>query len=369
MPSRDTRHVVIKAPPDGGTTAPPPRRRAAVVDPPSDELRTQRPAPTGWWERQRQRPIRLAVVGLALVAVLSVLLGLVFGVSQFNRVERVELGDVLASGNGTNYLIVGSDTREGIDPNDPDAGAILGPEAPVGSERSDTILILRVDGDGARMLSVPRDLLVTIAETGAQTRINAAFNGGPRRLVATLTAELGLPVHHYLEIDFVSFRDLVDALGGIEIEFPHPASDPKSGLDVREAGTVRLSGAQALAFVRSRTYTETIDGRQVVDPTGDVGRVQRQQQFLAAVVAEIGGIRNPFRLASVTSAVVDGLRIDERLGFTDALSLLARFRGLDPAPNSLPTTNRTLGNGAQVLVLVQPDADAVLASFGSDGAR
>jgi LCP family protein required for cell wall assembly len=218
------------------------------------------------------------------------------------------------------------------------------------------------------MLSVPRDLLVTIAETGQTSRINAAFNGGPRRLIATLTSQLQLPIHHYLEIDFVAFRDLVDALGGIVIDFPHPASDHMSGLNVPEAGPQRLDGTQALAYVRSRYYTETIEGRQVTEPTGDIGRVARQQQFLSAVVTEIGTVRNPVRLAAMTQSMVDGMRVDDQLSYFEAIRLVFRFRTMQLEPTALPTTNRTLGSGAQVLDLVQPGADEVLARFGSAGA-
>ena len=309
----------------------------------------------------------MLVAGILLVV--AGMAGLGFAYSHFASVERIEVGDLLATGAGTNYLIVGSDSRDGISPDDPNAGAILGPEAAPGSQRSDTLLVLRVDGDGARMLSIPRDLLVTIAETGQRTRINAAFNGGPRRLLATVQTELGIPIHHYVEIDFVAFRDIVDAVGGITIDFPHPASDPKSGLSVPTAGPVRLDGTQALAYVRSRTYTEQIDGRAVVDPTGDLGRVVRQQAFLAAVVSAIGDERNPIRLAQMGDGMAAGMRIDDRMSFLGALRLGLRFRGLQPEPNTLPTSNLRLSSGAAVLELVQPGANEVLQRFGSPGAR
>lgn len=407
----DTRRLVVPAPPDGGRATPPPRRAPEVVlptaPPPTDATAVARPvaaadaaasprvvvpapgAPasppsdasadratpgpaTARTRRKRWPPSRRTVLrGLAAAVLVVVLLGLgglVWGYQQFESIEEVALADVLASSDGTNYLIVGSDTREGISPDDPNASAILGPDAPTGSERSDTILVLRVDDEGSRMLSVPRDLLVTIAETGSVSRINAAFNGGPRRLIMTLRDQLQLPIHHYLEIDFVAFRDLVDALGGIVIDFPYPATDHMSGLNVQETGPVRLDGTQALAYVRSRYYTETIEGRQVTEPTGDLGRVVRQQKFLSAVVTEVGSIRNPFRLAAVTGSMVDGMRIDDRLGYVDAIRLMLRFRGMDLEPTSLPTSNRTLSSGAQVLDLVQPGADEVLARFGSAGA-
>src|SRR3546814_4121962 len=204
---------------------------------------------------------------------------------------------------------------------------------PPRSTRTDTLFpyttLFRSDGQGSRMLSIPRDLLVTISETGQTTRINAAFNGGPRRLVATLRDQLQLPIHHYLEVDFVAFRDLVDALGGIPINFPHPATDHMSGLNVAETGDVRLDGTQALAYVRSRYYTETIDGRQVTEPTGDIGRVVRQQQFLSAVVREVGGTRNPLRMMSMASSMVDGMRVDDQLSYLDAIRLVLRFRSME----------------------------------------
>lgn len=408
----DARRFVVAAPPPGGRSAPPPRRVPEVVLPtaapddpvggrtmvaPAQPARVVIPAPGAApksaaapttkpparvtppartpdpgrdrrWPPSR-RTVKRTLVGVVLVLALFAAGGLLYGYQQFRSIERVELANVLATGNGTNYLIVGSDTRSGIAPDDPNASAILGPGAEGGEpERSDTIMILRVDGEGSRMLSVPRDLLVTIAETGQTSRINTAFNGGPRRLVATLSSQLQLPIHHYLEIDFVAFRDLVDALGGITIPFPHPASDHMSGLNVPEAGDVRLDGTQALAYVRSRYYTETIDGRQVTEPTGDIGRTVRQQQFLSAVVAEMGGERNPFRLAKMSSSMADGMRIDDRMGYLDAVRLALRLRSMELAPTSLPTSNRTLGSGAQVLDLVQPGADEVLAQFGSPGA-
>ena len=90
------------------------------------------------------------------------------------------------------------------------------------------------------MMSIPRDLYVPIAETGGSQKINAAYNGGPRRLVLTVQQSLGIPIHHYLEVDFVSFAKLVDSLGGITIDFPHPAFDRNSGLDVQR-GRARSS--------------------------------------------------------------------------------------------------------------------------------
>lgn len=314
-------------------------------------------------------PSKRVVLGVALVLLLLIGGTIFWGYSKFKSIETVDLSAVLASDNGTNYLIVGSDTRDGVDPEGPNAGAIIGDNTIGSPERSDTVLILRIDGEGARMLSVPRDLYVTISETGERSRINSAFNGGPSRLIATLRDQLDLPIHHYLELDFVSFSGMVDALGGITIEFPNPAFDSHSGLDVPEAGAQTLDGSQALAYVRSRFYTEVVDGRNVQEGTGDIGRVVRQQQFLSAVMDAIGQERNPIALARIADELAEGMRIDSDLSFLEAVNLLRRMKGLEPAPNSMPTTNFTTNAGAAVLRLEQPGANEVLAQFGSAGSR
>jgi len=212
------------------------------------------------------------------------------------------------------------------------------------------------------MMSIPRDLYVPIAETDGSSKINAAYNGGPRRLVLTIEQSLQLPIHHYMEVDFVSFAKLVDSLGGITIDFPHPAFDLNSGLDIREAGPNHLDGPQALAFVRSRHYVEIIDGEEQPDPTADLGRVERQQQFLKAVFSELGSSKNPFRLAEAASATTGGLRIDDTLTLFEAMRFAWQLRSLDPTSVELPTEFGRNDSGS-VLFLVQPEADEALDQF------
>jgi LCP family protein required for cell wall assembly len=280
---------------------------------------------------------------------------------MYDRIEKIDLTGTLSTGGpGTNYLIVGSDARDpqalidaGLDP----AGFADG-----GGNRSDTMLVLRfVDGE-SRLMSIPRDLYVPISGTGGSQKINAAFNGGPTRLVATVQESLGIPIHHYMEVDFVAFSELVDSLGGVTIPFEHPAFDRNSGLEVLQAGPTVLDGPQSLAFVRSRQYTEVIDGQEVRDPTGDLGRVLRQQQFLKAVFGELGSTRNPITLARAAGSTTGGLAIDDDLGLVDAMRLGWRLRSLDPIPVELPVENGRNEAGA-VLFLVQPGADAALAQF------
>lgn len=298
----------------------------------------------------------LALVVGALLAAFAV------GWWQFSRIERVDVGEVLTPASaGTNYLVVGSDSRDAIDPDAPDAGAFLA--GPAAGERADTIIVVRVGDGPARMLSIPRDLWVTYPTTGEQGRINGAFAQGPDALIAAVT-NLGIPIDHYLQIDFVSFAGLVDAVGGIEVTFDHPAYDVMSGLDVAQAGPVTLNGRQALAYVRSRQYTEVIDGADVTDPTGDIGRTERQRAFLSALFGALGSTRNPVALGSAASALGPGLVIDDTMTYIDALVLGWRVRGVSADSQELPVYAFTTSGGASVLGLVEPDAAGVIAGFG-----
>lgn len=274
----------------------------------------------------------------------------------FDQIETVDVSSQLASGGGggTNYLLVGSDNgREGGEQREGVEGA-----------RSDTIMVLRIEGGTAKMLSLNRDLWVLNPATGENGRLNATYNAGPANLIQAVTENFGIPIHRYIEIDFISFAGLVDAFGGIDIAFEHPAFDPASGLDVKEAGLVHLDGAQALAFVRSRHYNEIIDG--VAVPEGglpDVNRTQRQQVFLRAIMAEAGASRNPLALLDAADKMSNGLRIDDDMTLLDAGRFAWRMGRTDPETVLLPVVPRTTSGGAAVLDLDQPAAEAVLEQF------
>jgi LCP family protein required for cell wall assembly len=297
-------------------------------------------------------------LGLAVLLLAFVVLGAWMFMS-FRRVERIDLTDVLdpVSGDSVNYLLVGSDSRENLDPEAPDAE-----EPTVSGQRADTIILLRVGPEGSLMMSIPRDLWVTNAATGKKGRINGAYNDGPANLVRTVQENLDVPVNQYAEVDFASFSGVIDAVGGITIEFPNPAFDRSSGLDVKEPGAQTLDGTMALAYVRSRHYTEVIDGQEVADPTGDLGRQQRQQAFLTTALAEVGNTRNPWELTRAASALSGGLTIDSGLGFGEALSLARRLGASTPESVVLPTEGARIGE-ASVLLLQEEAAQPVLDRF------
>ena len=275
--------------------------------------------------------------------------------STYGRIEKIDLTDVLdpVTGDATNYLLVGSDSRSEFDPEG---------ESGVEGTRSDTIILLRITPEGAAMMSIPRDLWVEVADTGEMGRINGAYNRGPANLVRTVQNNLDVPVNHYMEVGFGSFVGLVDAIGGVTINFPNPVFDPGSGLNVTTAGDVTLDGQQALAYARARNYTEIIDGEEVKEPTADLGRQQRQQNFLRTAMREVGATRNPVTLVRVADAMSSELIVDSGLGFWEATTMVRKLGGSDPLTVVLPTEGARRGQAA-VLVLDQPEAEQVLAAF------
>jgi LCP family protein required for cell wall assembly len=285
--------------------------------------------------RSRTWPQRLLVLTGCLIVIVSVgtasvaaYLGIRYG--QIDRIDDIDLD--ARAGDAANYLLVGTDSREGLDPNDPDAGGFLGDS---GCDCTDTIMVLRVDPKEkqAYLLSFPRDLYLPIAGTGDKARINTAHAHGEQTLIDTITENFGIPINHYVEIDFVGFEQLVDAVGGVPLWFDAPVRDRHTGLDVPQSGCVELDGEQARKFVRSR-YLEyqDEDGDWDSDPTADLGRITRQQVFVRRAVAKAvnEGLSNPITLNDLVSAGVANVSLDEHL---DAGS---------PWAKRSPSTTRTI---------------------------
>ena len=301
--------------------------------------------------------------------------GIFYTFNKFGDLPRVELAHVLspepqqeAIDRAQNFLLVGSDSRAGIAPDDPNIGA-FGSEAEVGGQRSDTIMVLRIDPESERasVLSFPRDLWVSIAGTGAKQRINTAFSRGPDVLVATLQQNFGIPIQHFVEVDFVGFKGLVDAVGGVPVYFENPARDKNTGLNIPVAGCVNLNGDQALAYARSRHYEYRSGDRWRTDGTGDLGRISRQQDFIrrTLVKAVARGVRNPIVLNELIDVGIRNVTVDSGLSARDLIRLGNRFRELDPSKidmYTVPITPTSI-NGAAVLLMQEEAAQPVLDVF------
>ncbi|MFI8851987.1 LCP family protein [Streptomyces sp. NPDC053499] len=279
---------------------------------------------------RRRRPRRITRLLLLTVCVLLVASGgtYVWADSGLNRkVDLDKVADRPPRGKGTNYLIVGSDSREGLSEDDKKnlhTGAAVG-------GRTDSMILLHTGAHGTTMMSLPRDSWVTIPsfvrpETGrryraAGNKLNAAYSlGGPDLLVRTVEHNTGLHIDHYAEIGFAGFVGVVDAVGGVKMCVDRHIKDEKSGLDLAK-GCHILDGSQALAFVRQR--------HQEAD--GDLGRNRNQQKFLAALAhkaAEPGVALNPFTAYPAMSAGLETLVVDKNTGLRDLTSLFEAMRGV-----------------------------------------
>ncbi|HEV2809170.1 MAG TPA: LCP family protein [Acidimicrobiales bacterium] len=297
---------------------------------------------------------------------------------RFGNIPRVALGGFLANeppGRPQNYLLVGSDSREFVQGGE-DLAA-FGDTEDAGAQKADTIILLRIDPQAqtAAMVSFPRDLIVTIAGKGQRDRINTAIAGGPSELIETIEANFNVPVHRYIQVDFKGFRELVDAVGGVELYLEHPVRDRDaqgnnfSGLDIDRTGCVTLDGDMALSYVRSRHFEEFIDGSWEGDLTADLGRIERQQGFITTAVrqAMAKGLTNPKALADLVGVAERNVTIDDQLDLSDLLKLGQRFQSLEPGtltPLKLPTEPADWGGSTNnVLVVDESKADEIFDVF------
>ncbi len=266
------------------------------------------------------------------------------------------------TGDTLTFLVVGSDSREGID------DLTFFGEAE--GQRGDVIMLVRLDGASgeARMLSIPRDLWVAIPGHG-DGRINAAYTyGGPSLMVQTIRENLGIDVNHYVEIDFAGFTSMVDELGGIEMTFPYRARDGSSGLSV-EAGTQMLSGEQALAFARSRKYQEYQDNGWVSVDANDLGRTQRQQEVVRAILTELKSPASIAEAGAIAGSMAQHMTIDATLAESSVAALAWDFRSLVSGGidgQTLPVYEDSVA-GASVVRGSEPEASAMIEAF-ADGA-
>ena len=289
---------------------------------------------------------------------------------QFNDITRydVELAKA-AKGAARNYLIVGSDSREGIDPDDPDAGGFLGSGAG-GGRRSDTIMVLRVDprNTAASLLSLPRDLYVPIAGTTSSSRINSAYGRGPQVLIDTIRAFLGIDIHHYVEVDFAGFKGLVEAIDGVRLWFDTPVRDTETGLLVERTGCVQLGSQMALNFARSRKLEYRTESGWYRDPTADLGRITRQQIFIKRAIkkAVSKGLGDFGTLNDLVGVAVDNVGLDPGLNVRDILALARRFSSFDAESlktYALPVESFRGPGGASVVRMREREAEPVLNVF------
>ena len=259
-----------------------------------------------------------------------------------------------------NLLLVGSDNRAGLTKAQIQELRV-GSTAVAAGGRSDTMLLIHISKarDSAVIISLPRDSLVTIPEhtssadvtqtvPARQNKLNAAFSfGGAPLLISTLESETGLRIDHYIEINFLGFKNIIDALGGIDVCVKKDINDPKSHLNI-SAGLQTLNGIDALKYVRTRYF----------DGLGDIGRMHRQQEFMSAVLRKAtstGTLLNPIKLVSFFNAALKTVTTDQELNKNDLLTLGKQLKNLSASKVrtlTVPLSNangRTDGLGSVVI--------------------
>lgn len=305
--------------------------------------RGPRPAPN--WRRR----IKWTAITLATVLVVTSVATYFWADSKLHRdVDLSKVIDRPEAGKGTNYLIVGSDSRKGMTAEDKKklhTGSAEG-------QRTDSMMILHVGDNGDTLVSLPRDSDVEIPSyvgstsgktykaTGRHTKLNAAYaEDGPTLLVRTVEFNTGLHIDHYVEIGFAGFAKIVDAVGGVEINIDKGFKDKYSGADFK-AGKQTLNGEQALAFVRTRHAFAA----------SDLQRTKNQQKFLSALahqVATPSTVLNPFKFYPTMGAGLDSLTVDKDMSLWDLASMFWAMKGVsggDGTSMNMPVSGSTGGN-------------------------
>jgi LCP family protein required for cell wall assembly len=292
----------------------------------------RRPGPGPGGGAGGRSPVRrILLIVMTVVLVLLVLSGMMYFYldSKLTRANvLVDYSGRPAVGAGQNWLITGSDSRQGLTRKEERK---LHTGVAIGGQRSDTIMLLHIPANGGRpvLVSLPRDSYVPIPGYG-WNKINAAYSfGGPKLLAKTVQNVTGLQIQHYMGIGFGGLVNVVNAVGGVEMCLPHRIHDQASGLRLKK-GCQTLNGGQALSFVRDRhTFA-----------TQDLQRVQDQRLFLGALLRKVtspGTLINPFSAVPAAFGAAGTLQVDTGTHLYQLLQVAFALR--NPETTTVPIAN------------------------------
>ena len=262
-----------------------------------------------------------------------------------------------------NFLIMGSDSRS-------DGNTVGGETSEISGARSDTTLLVHVAGDrkSALVVSIPRDTLVKLpkcASDSGQWEVTAKFNasfafGGPSCTVAAVEQITGVKVNHAVVVDFLGFKHVVEAIGGVDVCLESPVYDRDSGLDL-PAGWSRVTGDQALAFVRARKSLG--DG-------SDIDRIARQHQFLASAIRQATDrslLLKPVTLYKMLDAATASLSVDEGIDQIGEMASMAQsMRDLRPENITFVTMPFTYSSDGSNVLINEPVANEIWTAIRND---
>jgi LCP family protein required for cell wall assembly len=310
------------------------------------------------------RLIRRRRILVSLLAVLTLVLlvaggGYLYARYRFDQIGRVHvngLSTTTTTPTSENILLVGDNSRCTLAKYQSfysKEKTHFGTCSEVGGGRSDVTMVLHLDPakHTAYLLSLPRDLWLPMpGGHGLELRIDDALNSaerpylhlpfGPTLLVKTIEEDLGIPINHYVELNFYTFEKVVNTLGGITIDFPTKLIDHYSGLDITHPGCQHLNGSQALALVRARHlyYYNPTTGSWDYDGTGDLGRIKRTHIFLRVLAEEVrkSALSNPLNANALLGSILPSLKVDQGFTLSDLVSLALAYRHVNPS--TIPNT-------------------------------
>src|SRR5271166_6309962 len=300
--------------------------------------------------RRSSRPRWLRYLLRASVVLLVIVIGLVVAEAiylavQYHKIHRLTLHHLVKVpttgphvGEQT-FLLIGSTSRCALNNKQASAFGSCGPGVPgadfITGVNSDVIVLVRADQrtHSISILSIPRDLVMNNVRPGQFYKIDAALADGPDQLVAAIEQNFGIPINHFVELNFDSFQNIVNALGGIKMDFPDQVYDTGSSLHISKTGCQLLNGFQALAVVRSRHLWYKQNGKWLYDGNGDLSRIIRVHAFLRALATAVEqrGLGNPLTDNALLGAIAPSLEIDSRLSLGDMVNLLRVFHSTNPA--------------------------------------
>jgi len=329
----DTRRGGARIGRPGPRSSPPPTRNRPPVRPPSSRRRS-----TGLTALHPRRRIVVGA-GVLLAAWLAFMVWVPFQAwGNVHRVDASPSGARPADSKGYDYVLVGSDSRQGMTAAQ-EKLLNTGSAADAAGGRTDSIIMVHVPAGAGKpaLISLPRDSYVPIPGHG-HSKINAAFSiGGPRLLVQTIEQATGVRIDGYVEIGFGGFASVVDSVGGVDICVPRNMKDAYAGINLK-AGCQTLDGRNALGYVRAR-YS---------DPLGDIGRVARQRQFLAAIMHKAlspSTVLIPWQYYGFATSAGAGLSVGQDTSFRDVTRVLQAMRSVsngDGLSLTVPISNPNL---------------------------
>jgi LCP family protein required for cell wall assembly len=293
---------------------------------------------------------RLVRLGVVVVAAIVVLAGAGIGYVEY---RNHQIGHIVVNGlralppSGVeNLVLVGSTSRCALKKQNPAFGLC---SQGVTGVNSDVVMILHLDPNKktAAILSIPRDLFVPNARKSGANKIDAALVEGPQQLVSAIQEDFGIPINHFVELNFDSFQGVVNALGGINMYFPEPVFDAFSGLNVSTPGCHHLNGFQALAVVRARHLQYKGPGVKSTnprswpqDPQSDLSRIRRNHEFLRVLANAVSmrGLGNPVTDNDLLGAIAPQLQVDSSFSLGSMFGLVLTFHGV----NATTTPQQTL---------------------------